>query len=143
MDDIKIPDSDISKIQPFSKEYSSIIWERYISKGCRHLCLMDKNEWPFSLVPIHYNWIPDWNENNFSLLADELRDKTSFDDKDIILFFWMKECAVKTTWGIFLKYWVNFLFEDEGPILIRSEKKTAIRFSATGSVFIGERKSID
>lgn len=87
--------------------------------------------------------IPDWNENNLSSLADELRDKTSFNDKDIILFFWMKEHAVRTTWEIFLKYWINFLFEDEGPILISSEKKTALRFSATGSVFIGERKSIE
>jgi hypothetical protein len=143
MEDIRIPDEDFSKIKPLSEEYSSNLWEEFISKKNRHLRLLDREEWPSSLKRINYNFIDDWNSNNYEGLAYNLGEEVSFEENELILFFWMKECAIETTWGMFLKYWVNFLFDDEGPILISTEKEEAVSFSTTGLVFVGKRRPLE
>ena len=54
----------------------------------------------------------------------------------------MKEVAVETLWWVFLKYWINFLFEDEGPVLISPLCYDAVSFGPHGSLFIGKRKNL-
>jgi hypothetical protein len=141
--DIEINNIDMARIKPLSKEYSSMIWRKFVSRKNRHLALLEASEWPIQLELKNYNWINDWNENNYSGLLDYLKDIIFIDYKDIIIFFWMKELAVETTIEVFLKYWINFLFESEGTLLINFNNGDAIRFSSSGALYIGKRKVIE
>jgi hypothetical protein len=53
----------------------------------------------------------------------------------------MREIAIETTWSIFLKHWINFLFEDEGVIVVNNENDNIVVLS-NGALFIGKRNSI-
>ena len=139
---VPVNEQDIKLIKPLTKQYSIFLWSKYISQKNRHLMLLEKNEWPNLLKIQEYNWAEDWNERNYNGLSEYLINKASFIDDDLIYFFWMKETGVETTWAIFLKYWINFLFEDEGPILISPEKDDAFSFGPSGTVLIGKRKTI-
>lgn len=127
-------------IKPLSQEYSSFLWEKYVSKSNRHLMLLAKDEWPSSLELGSYNWEADWNNNIYNYFGAYLDEQVSFMPNDIIYFFWMKELCVETVWWFFLKYWILFLFEDEGTLIINPSSLEAISFGPSGSVFIGNRK---
>src|SRR5689334_14631668 len=59
--DIKVADKDIKKILPLTKDYSSALWERYISRKNRHTMLLDENDKKLILQKVNYNWQHDWN----------------------------------------------------------------------------------
>lgn len=144
--DISIADCDIEKIKPFTQQYCSFLWNHYISKSGRHSNLLKlDDEWPVELLknkPIYY-FNTDWNENKYyTLLRGLLKECLHFNGKDSIYLFWSPEDGIETTWEIFLGYWINFLFNDEGPILINPSSKHVIRFGSDGSVQIGERTDL-
>lgn len=139
--DISIADCDIEKIKPFTQQYCSFLWNHYISKSGRHSILLKPDEWLVELLknnPICY-FDTDWNENRYDTLRDLLSECLHFNNQDHIYFFWNREDGIETTWEIFLRYWINFLFNDEGPILINPSSKHVIRFGSDGSVRIGKR----
>jgi hypothetical protein len=138
----KVNDNDYDKIKPLNEEFSCQLWDKFISTKNRHLVLLDNDEWPKLLTRTVsvYNWLDDWNNNNPTKLQEVLQQHVGMSIDGIVLFFWMKECAVETTWEIFLTHWINFLhYDDEGSILLSMETHQAIIFSPVGQTWIGNR----
>ena len=140
-DEIMIPQNHIARIKPLSKKYSNFLWKQYVSKTGEHLMTIENHEVLLELQEV-YNFIDDWNQNNYSNLREELQKHLNYDYNDQIFFFWGCGTSVETTWEIFLRHWINFLFEDEGPILINPRSKKVIIFGSTGSVLIGLKKEL-
>jgi Protein of unknown function (DUF2947) len=122
---------DRKAIRTLNEAYSTKLWSLYVSTTARHLMLMDKSDWPNyaegeqRLLGIFPNPNKKVSQDVF---AEVLASELPYQSEDKIYFFWMKENAVETTWGIFLRYWPCFFFDDEGPILIAPEYLTAIIF---------------
>ena len=85
-------------------------------------------------------WHNDWNSNNYDRISKILKSHVTWSDDMTVYFCWSREDIFETTWGIFNKYWINFLFDDEGPILIAKEKSEVFTFLPTGVVYMGDRK---
>lgn len=103
--------------------------------------LLDSTEWK-SLIQddiIIYNFEQDWNNNNYIGLQEVLTKFVQFNADNTIFFFWGRNSGVETTWEVFLKYWINFLFDDEGPVLINPDSNIIIIFGPNGNVIKGER----
>lgn len=142
--DPKVSDDDLKQIKPLTKESSSNNWNRLISEKHRHLALYRTAEqtWLNALERLDYNWEDDWNKNDMKSFAVFLSSKLNIPEDEPVWFFWMKESGVKTKWGVFLRNWINFLYEDEAPVLYVEGKNTAILFRPGGMVFAGKKDEI-
>lgn len=103
---------------------------------------MENDEWPSKIVysnDAFYHWIDDWNNDNLYGLKNQLT-QFEFSDNSTLYVFWMKEVALKTNWRVFLSNWINFLYEDEGCILVFPEINKAFVFS-NGRAWLGERSA--
>ncbi len=135
--------SDLNQIKIFTEQYSEVQWQKYVSSKNRHFMLLGNDEWPASIVHDKnylYNWQNDWNDNHFESFKEKLIE-LEIPDSTIILFFWMKEHCIETTWKIFVNNWINFLYEDEGCILVNLLNKKTIIFS-NGNSWAGIRKTL-
>ncbi|MBT0323425.1 DUF2947 family protein, partial [Vibrio campbellii] len=54
-------------------------------------------------------------------------------------FCYEKYNVIETKWSTFKKHWKNFLFYDDGPILIGRRRAQALWFDSKGNVKLGER----
>jgi hypothetical protein len=57
-------------------------------------------------------------------------------------FFWSEEHAIQTPWHVFLDHWINFLFEDEGSILLSPQYPQAVVFGPDGYLYAGTRPAV-
>jgi hypothetical protein len=129
--DIKICESDLTFIRPLNEMYSSELWFKFVSnnKNERHYMLLGNNHWAVNKNNLLYLWDDDWNKNDYLHFSKLMDNEIKFNEDDKIILFWMKERAVEITWSIFKKYWINFLFEDEGVIIINEKSNCAIILS--------------
>lgn len=133
----KISEIDWQGIYVLNQEESSSLWQRYISPTNRHFMLLGDDEWPSKILKngdFIYNWSQDWNDNNIDDFKNILL-KLNIPAEAEIVFFWMQEIAIRTTWQIFINNWINFLYEDEGCILLILEKRKILILSNSNSWF--------
>ena len=130
-DDPIITNDDWESIYFFDENECSDLWEKYISEKNRHFMKLDSDEWPSLLVKkesILYRWLDDWNNDNIEEFKNVILNLGVPIDSEVY-FFWMKEIGVKTKWQIFARNWINFLYEDEGCILVVPESKCSLVLS--------------
>lgn len=120
--DVFVPKKYRLQIKPLTHKSADQFWEKYISAYNKHTMLLNENDW-FNNVELEAiaNWQNDWNENNYTRITNILKDKVSWPEDTTIYFCWSNTNIIETTWSIFTSYWINFLFDDEGPILITKE----------------------
>jgi hypothetical protein len=140
IDDPKMSSDDLDKVYVFSEVESSQKWVEFVSTLNRHFMLMHNGEWPSRVITdgnFLYRWIDDWNRDDFNGFSSRLQSIGIPEDSTLYVF-WMKELGLKTVWSVFRRNWGNFLYEDEGCILVFPEQKSAFVFS-NGSAWLGER----
>src|SRR3989339_507185 len=128
---IVVEKTDYTNIHFLDKIYSCLLWEEKISsnKKERHLMLLNKNHFKnYNRIKL-YNWFEDWNNNAFVHFQAILKNNVNYKLDDIIYLFWMKEISMKLTWSLFIKYWPDFLYDDEGVIIINNNSKDILLFS--------------
>jgi hypothetical protein len=139
-DDPKMSASDIEQVDILSESTCSNKWIEYVSAVNRHFMQMQDDEWPAKVVAdsnFWYRWQEEWNDDDFCKFSSLLRD-VSLPGNSTLYVFWMKEVGVKTTWEVFCNNWGNFLYEDEGCILVLPAHEVSLVLS-NGSAWQGER----
>ncbi|GHA16451.1 hypothetical protein GCM10008090_27830 [Arenicella chitinivorans] len=139
-DDPKMSSDDLALIEILSDVVSAKRWDKYVSEVNRHFMQMYDDEWPAKIVSgekCWYHWVEDWNEDDFSEFTHRL-ESIGIPTDSALYIFWMKEVGVKTNWGVFIKNWSNFLYEDEGCILVLPMQKESLVLS-NGAAWLGAR----
>ncbi|MEJ2612579.1 MAG: DUF2947 family protein [Candidatus Thiodiazotropha sp.] len=139
-DDPKMSSEDLDKIVIFSENECKNNWTEYVSEISGHFMQMANDEWPSIIVDGNncwYRWVDDWNDDDYSQFSAKLRC-LNIPGKSVLYIFWMKEVGLKTTWEVFCKNWGNFLYEDEGCILVLPDFTDALVLS-NGSAWFGKR----
>jgi len=139
-DDPVVSKDDLKSIRAFSSEYSFDYWTHNICPE-RHLMLDANLDQRFSFKKAEYCWENDWNSGNINGLPDFLKKHVDLLEDEIIVYFWSRGCGVETTWGVFLRNWINFLFEDEAPILLCPCTRFSVMFGPGGYMLIGSKNS--
>ncbi len=126
-------------LKPLSSSYSAKLWEKYVSTTQKHLMQIKKDaEANFKeLHLIDYNWLEDWELDNYYAFKQKLAPLVTWDRNDKVYFFWKKSIGIETTWEVFCEYWIPFFYEDEANIIINSNDKKCIVFSSNGMIYIG------
>ncbi len=135
-----VSDADLSLIKPMTQARSSQLWIENISSQSPDAERLSPQDWPVKKNnwTSEVDWMKEW-ESNEPALPSDIVHHIDWQDDVTVYFCYEKYNVIETKWGVFKRNWKNFLFFDDGPILIGRRRKQALWFSSNGSVKIGER----
>ena len=133
---------DRSLIRPLKLEAAHSIWEELVSNVASedHPMLVPQGHWLYTRQETRGDWREEWaRRSSRDALVHFLRLQIDWPDEADVLFVWRREDAVSVPWGVFLRDWRCFLFDDEGPFLVRPGFPEFVFFSPTGFMATGRR----
>ncbi len=142
-DDPKMSSEDLEQVQILDGSSCSEAWASFVSAVSGHFMQMRDDEWPSILVHEQdrwYCWANEWNEDSYTGFKSRLRRVGILGESELYVF-WSKGIGVQTKWSVFCKTWPNFLYEDEGCILVLPDQPVAIVLS-NGQAWIGKRGEV-
>ena len=139
---LPISETDLSKIKPMIKDRANVLWDTFISRQVDHPDFFKKGDWPFD----QSNWqeqgkwegIWDSNEEN---LPELITNSIAWDNNTVVYYCSNRENVIETTWVVFKRCWKNFLFMDDGCILVGKKRKESVHFNSNGSFKVGIKPS--
>ena len=130
-----ITEDERARIRVLTKDYSSLMWRKYISDQHRHLMLVRNDEWKVTDVKqSSYNWTNDWNDDVPEAFSQNIAKLVPWHFDDEALFFWQESSSVMAPWWLICKYWMCFLYEDEMNIIVNPDSKVVIMIGVNGYV---------
>jgi hypothetical protein len=135
---LPINETDLTKIKPMVKDRANVLWDTFISRQVDHPDFFKKGDWPFD----QSNWqdqgkwegIWDSNEEN---LPELITVSIVWDNNTVVYYCSNRENVIETTWAVFKRCWKNFLFMDDGCILIGKKRKESVQFNSNGNFKVG------
>lgn len=137
--DLPLTDEVKAAIKPYTEVVSNQLWNQYISQQSGHSSQFTASDWP-SRKDVWLDqgeWQQAWEADNNDLPA-MIVEHLEWDDNTNVLFFYDSDRVVETSWKVFKLAWKNFLFFDDGPILLGKKRKQAVQFLQNGSFSLGK-----
>ncbi|KLN64802.1 DUF2947 domain-containing protein [Vibrio sp. VPAP30] len=136
-----VPEEDLVAIKPMSQARASQLWKENISAQSPDAERLSPSDWPMkeSNWQQTIDWMAAWEADEESM-PQELEEFIDWQDDVTVYFCYEKYNVIETKWSVFKKHWKNFLFYDDGPILIGRRRKEALWFDTQGTVKLGFRK---
>jgi len=137
---LSIKDSDLTKIKPMSVSRSNTLWDTFISKQVDHPDFFKNGDWAFNSDTWQESaqWEPRWDSEE-EALPELINDHLSWDNNTVVYFCSSRNNIIETTWVVFQRCWKNFLFMDDGTLLIGKKRKEVVQFMSNGSFKIGSK----
>ncbi|MCZ4294024.1 DUF2947 domain-containing protein [Vibrio sinaloensis] len=136
-----VPEADLESIKPMSQARASQLWKENISAQSPDSERFSSSDWPMkeSNWKETVDWMSAWESDDEALPA-EVDAFIDWQDDVTVYFCYEKYNIIETKWSVFKKHWKNFLFYDDGPILIGRRRGEALWFDTKGNVKMGFRK---
>ncbi len=136
-----VPESDLEAIKPMTQARASQLWKENISAQSPDADRLSSSDWPMkeSNWKETVDWMAAWESDDESL-PEEVLTFMDWQDDVTVYFCYEKYNVIETKWSTFKKHWKNFLFYDDGPILIGRRRAEALWFDSHGNVKLGCRK---
>ena len=137
---LPITPQDIAAIKPMSETRARVLWDTFISKQVDHPDFFRQGDWPYN----QSNWLDKgnwgglWDSNETSLPA-VISEHLTWEANTIVYFSSARQQVIETTWQVFQRCWKNFLFINDGVILVAKKRREAVQFLANGSFKVGNR----
>ncbi|MBD8512155.1 DUF2947 domain-containing protein [Photobacterium sp. 2_MG-2023] len=137
-----VPAEDLVQIKPLSQARSATLWREHISSQSPDSDHFGKGDWAGE----DKNWTEtvEWQaawDDDEPALPEVLADFLDWEDNTPVYFCYEKYNLIETSWGVFKRNWKNFLFFDDGPLLIARKKTQAVWFHSNGTCKIGHRSA--
>tara|TARA_R110000744_G_scaffold244548_2_gene361393 strand:+ start:97 stop:573 length:477 start_codon:yes stop_codon:yes gene_type:complete len=134
--------SDSAKIKPMVSNRAKTLWDGAISKQVDHPDFFKKGDWPENTTSWTDNgkWQSLW-ESEESSLPEMILTHLKWDNNTVVYYCSARSNVIETTWAVFQRCWKNFLFMDDGAILIAKKRNEAVQFLSTGYFKIGQKPS--
>jgi len=139
---LPISESDLRKIKPMVKNRANILWDTFISRQVDHPDFFKKGDWPFdkSNWQNQGDWEGIWDSNKENL-PELMTTSIAWDNNTVVYYCSNRDNVIETTWAVFNRCWKNFLFMDDGCILIGKKRKESVQFNSNGSFKVGIKPS--
>ncbi|NOI75290.1 DUF2947 family protein [Vibrio coralliilyticus] len=135
-----VPEQDLAQIKPMTQARSAQLWKENISAQSPDAERLSSGDWPMkdSNWKESLGWMAAW-EADEEALPEGVAEFIDWQDDVTVYFCYEKYNVIETKWSVFKKHWKNFLFYDDGPILIGRRRKEALWFDSEGNVKLGHR----
>lgn len=109
-----IDNNDIKSIVQLDAMEALILWNTYFSETVKYALLFEHTYGKPVMTTIF-----DESETDPDSLSDTYKGilRLLHLDETPILIYWNSHVAIKTTWGMFIKYWNNFFYYPEDAII--------------------------
>ncbi|TYK64576.1 DUF2947 domain-containing protein [Colwellia echini] len=139
---LPIIEGDLAKIKPMNIERANILWDTFISRQVDHPDFFKKGDWPFD----KNNWLEQgkWEglwDSNEQALPELIEKHLAWDQNTVVYYCSSRDNVIETNWLIFKRCWKNFLFMDDGPILLGKKRAQTVQFTSNGYFKIGNKPS--
>jgi hypothetical protein len=139
---LPISDANLVKIKPMTKERANVLWDTFISRQVDHPDFFKKGDWPFD----NNNWQEQgkWEsvwDSDEEQLPELITNHIAWDNNTVVYYCSNRDNVIETTWAIFKCCWKNFLFMDDGCILIGKKRKESVQFNSNGTFKVGSKPS--
>ncbi len=137
---LPVAKSELAKIKPMSSERANILWDTFISRQVDHPDFFKKGDWPIDkgIWVEQGKWENIWDSDE-EALPELINNHLNWDNNTIVYYCSSRDNVIETTWLVFKRSWKNFLFMDDGPILIGKKRQQVVQFSSNGYFKIGEK----
>ncbi|MEF1290658.1 DUF2947 domain-containing protein [Vibrio sp. M260118] len=135
-----VPEEDLAYIKPMTQARASQLWKENISPQSPDAERLSSSDWPMKESNWQQNvdWMVAWEADD-AIMPPEVEQFIDWQDDVTVYFCYEKYNVIETKWSVFKKHWKNFLFYDDGPILIGRRRKEALWFDTQGTVKLGYR----
>jgi hypothetical protein len=135
-DALPIAMEDLSQIRVLTEEHSQELWRKYVEPKNSERDDKESLIRTFENSQVKTEWMEKWDQGEGEGIVSFLFSHVTWPIETKVLFFWSKQESVETTWKVFLKHWMNFLFNDEWAILLSPTQPERIVFSPNGELCV-------
>jgi hypothetical protein len=137
--DLPLSEDIKAAIKPYTEAVSNQLWNQYISQQSGHSSQFATGDWPArgGVWSEKGEWQQAWDSEKNDL-PSMILDHLDWDDNTNVLFFYDSDRVVETSWKAFKLSWKNFLFFDDGPILMGKKRKQVVQFLQDGHFNVGK-----
>jgi hypothetical protein len=137
---LPIDEKSLLKIKLMTEQRAMVLWDSFISKNADHPDFFNKGDWAFDQA----NWLDNgkWEsvwESEEAELPKTIVENIQWDPNTIVYYCINRKQVIETTWLNFKACWKNFLFIDDGTLLIGKKRTEVIQFNANGLFKIGKK----
>ncbi len=135
-----VPEADLEQIKPMTQARAAQYWKENLSAQSPDADRFSSQDWPSkagSWSSDEVDWMGEW-ESDDETLPQAILEHIDWQDDVTVYFCYEKYNIIETKWAIFKRHWKNFLFYDDGPILLGRRRKEALWFNTNGKVKLGK-----
>ncbi|WEM43445.1 DUF2947 domain-containing protein [Photobacterium sp. DA100] len=135
-----VTESDLALIKPFTQARSAQIWGEHVSRQSPDADHFEKGDWAHNdkIWSQAIDWQVAWDSDEPEL-PEEMLAFLDWEDNTTVYFCYEKYNVIETKWDVFKRNWKNFLFFDDGPMLLGRKKSQAVWFSSKGTFRLANR----
>lgn len=136
--DLPVSSEDLSAIKPMTPDRSLQLWQAQVSPQSLDHSFFQKDDWAgnskswLETGPWQNAWDSDSNE-----LPELMQGHFDWEQNTVVYVCYDSENVIETTWGVFQRAWKNFLFMDDGTLIIGRKRKQVAQFFDNGQMRIG------
>jgi len=138
--DLPVSADDQANIKPMTPERSLQLWQSQVSTQSSDHSFFQKDDWAGN----NKSWLEtdDWQsawDSNSNDLPELMQQHFDWEDNTTVYICYDSENVIETSWAVFCRCWKNFLFLDDGTLLIGRKRKQVAQFFDNGQMRIGLR----
>ncbi|MFV0448808.1 MAG: DUF2947 domain-containing protein [Vibrio sp.] len=133
-----VAEEDLVQIKPMSQTRAAQYWKENLSSQSPDAERFSSQDWPSKAGSWcnEIDWMAEWESDDQSL-PQAVLEHIDWQDDVTVYFCYEKYNVIETKWSVFKRHWKNFLFYDDGPILLGRRRKEALWFKTNGKVKLG------
>ncbi|WP_028304444.1 DUF2947 domain-containing protein [Oceanospirillum maris] len=136
--DLPLASEDLSAIKPMTPERSLQLWQAQVSPQSLDYSFFQPDDWAGNSKSWLETgpWQSAWDSNDNDL-PELMREHFDWEQNTVVYVCYDSENVIETTWGVFQRAWKNFLFMDDGTLIIGRKRKQVAQFFDNGQMRIG------
>ncbi len=134
--------NDKAQIKVMAEQRASVLWDSFISKTADHPDFFKTGDWPYDKNTWCDNgkWQGIW-ESNEAQLPSMIAQHIQWEDNTVVYYCINRKQVLETSWKTFKAHWKNFLFLDDGSLLIGKKRNEVVQFTANGQFKVGNKSN--